>query len=382
MSTRGTRTPPLRSTHPAAAGARAPRGASGGARADGDWLQPGPPYAPGWSLGRRLPPAAAPAHAHHPRTAPDQPPPDAGPDAGPDGVPAGRVLRRRRARRGPRPQRGPSRLSYRLNRLWLTPLVRRMLTVGLPVFVISLSVGVVMSDPARQAAAHAALVDAYDSVIDRPEFRVEGVRVLGDVSAEVHAAALGRVDVTFPESSFRIDMAALRRELETIDAIRSADLRLGGDRMLELRLVERSPAVIWRHRGGLELLDGEGRRIARLTERASRADLPLLAGAGAEQEVPEALRILDAAAPLDERIRGLVRVGERRWDLVLDRDQRIALPETAPIRAIERVLALDGAQDLLARDTVLVDLRLHDRPTLRLSDGALETFQSIRHSPE
>jgi cell division protein FtsQ len=54
-------------------------------------------------------------------------------------------------------------------------------------------------------------------------------------------------------------------------------------------------------------------------------------------------------------------VGERRWDVVLDRDQRILLPETEPGRALERVLALDQAQDLLDRD-VTVDLRLEPPP--------------------
>jgi hypothetical protein len=44
--------------------------------------------------------------------------------------------------------------------------------------------------------------------------------------------------------------------------------------------------------------------------------------------VPEALALVAAARPAVPRLRGLVRMGERRWDLVLDRDQRILLPET------------------------------------------------------
>ena len=47
------------------------------------------------------------------------------------------------------------------------------------------------------------------------------------------------------------------------------------------------------------------------------------------------------------RLRGLVRVGERRWDVVLDREQRIMLPEQNPIGAVERGIVLSDLQDLL-----------------------------------
>ena len=42
-------------------------------------------------------------------------------------------------------------------------------------------------------------------------------------------------------------------------------------------------------------------------------------------------------------LRGLVRVGDRRWDLVLDRNQKIMLPEQNAPAALERLIALDKA---------------------------------------
>ena len=55
-------------------------------------------------------------------------------------------------------------------------------------------------------------------------------------------------------------------------------------------------------------------------------DLPLIAGRGAPATC-WTLALLIAAARRWAAAAGLVRVGERRWDLVLDRDQRILLPE-------------------------------------------------------
>ncbi|MCC5985752.1 MAG: cell division protein FtsQ/DivIB [Rhodobacteraceae bacterium] len=295
-------------------------------------------------------------------------------------VPAARSRARWRGRRSDRDP-APSRLTYRLNRLWLTPAVRRAVTVGLPVALVAFCVGVVVNDPVRRDAVNAIVKDMHTAFIDRPEFRIEGVAVPG-VSPELRAAVEGRIDVAFPESSFRVDLEELRRAVIAIDAVAEAELRITGARALEIRLTEREPAVVWRDRSGLHLLDAEGHRIARLAARHARSDLLLIAGEGAPEHVPEALALLEAAAPVTERLRGLVRVGERRWDVVLDRDQRILLPESGAAAALERVMALDRAQDLLARDVAVVDLRLPARPVLRLSEGAVETLHSIRQMPE
>ena len=78
------------------------------------------------------------------------------------------------------------------------------------------------------------------------------------------------------------------------------------------------------------------------------------------------------------RLRGLVRMGERRWDVVLDREQRILLPETQAVQALERVIALEGAQDVLARDVARVDMRLAQRPTVQMNKDATQELWRIR----
>jgi cell division protein FtsQ len=69
-------------------------------------------------------------------------------------------------------------------------------------------------------------------------------------------------------------------------------------------------------------------------------------------------------------------MGERRWDMVLDRDQRILLPGQDPVAALNRVIALDQAQDMLARDLSIVDMRLPRRPTIRLAQPALADIRN------
>jgi cell division protein FtsQ len=180
-----------------------------------------------------------------------------------------------------------------------------------------------------------------------------------------------RLALPLPMSSFDIDLVAARERVEGLDAVLRADLRVRSGGVLQVMITERVPVAVWRTEDGLMLVDETGHRVAGLLSRSDRPDLPLVAGDGAELVMPEALALFDAAGPLSSRIRGLVRMGERRWDIVLDREQRVMLPEKNPVQALERLLALDHAQDLMNRDILTVDLRSDHRPTLRLTPNAL-----------
>jgi cell division protein FtsQ len=139
------------------------------------------------------------------------------------------------------------------------------------------------------------------------------------------------------------------------------------------------PVVLWRLEDErLEMLDEGGHRVAGLAARTDRPDLPLIAGAGADAATGEALELLAAAQPILPRVRGLVRMGERRWDLILDRNQKIMLPAVNAVAALERLMALDKAEDLLARDVLSVDLRNEKRPVLRLAPYALNEHRKAQ----
>jgi len=268
----------------------------------------------------------------------------------------------------PRRDPAPSRWAYRMNRLWLTPAFRAAVRLGGPVALVLLVLGLWLGDADRRAAVHGIYVDLREGFQNRPEFMVDFLAIEG--ASPVLAVSIRRaLALDLPMSSFDIDLAAARIEVEAFDAVARAEVRIAPGGILQVVVTEREPAVVWRLPDGLWLLDAEGHRVARLSTREARADLPLIAGEGAERAVPEALMLIAAARPIAPRIRGLVRVGERRWNLVLDRDQTILLPARDPLRALDHALALQRAQGLLERDIVAVDLRLPARITVRLAPG-------------
>jgi cell division protein FtsQ len=182
-----------------------------------------------------------------------------------------------------------------------------------------------------------------------------------------------RLPIDFPLSSFDLDLEAIRAEVEKVTAVRSATVHIRAG-VLSIDVSERVPLVVWRSQDGLALLDETGIETARIEARDDRSDLPLIVGTNARDAVPEALALFAAADPIRDRIRGLQRVGARRWDVVLDRDQRIMLPETDPVTVFEKVIALDAAQDLLSRDVARIDFRNPRRPVLRLTATAIDSM--------
>ena len=279
---------------------------------------------------------------------------------------------------GSRPDPAPSRWSYRYQRLMLTPLFRKILSVGLPAAMIVGTVAVYLSDDARREQLALAYADIRHQIETRPEFMVNLLAVEG-ASAGVEAEIREIFPIEFPISSFDLELRDIRRLIKDLPAVADASVHIRQGGMLVAKVTEREPAALWRSRDGLAVVDLEGVRIAQLGSRSARPDLPVVAGQGANVAVPEALNILAAAAPLEGRVRGLVRMGERRWDLVLDRDQRILLPERNPVRAVERVIVLGDVQDMLERDLVAVDMRLASRPTIRMNQRAVEEWWRVRN---
>ena len=286
------------------------------------------------------------------------------------------LLQADRVKRDP----APSRLQYRLERMWLRPIWRRAVRIGVPAFLVAMTAGIWLSDEDRRALLSDGVQQVMTKVQSREEFQVRTMTVEG-ASPVVDTALRAMLPVDLPASSFDIDLTALRLQVMQLDVIESIDLRIKPGGILSAVVKEREPAILWRHARGIEILDKTGHRVASVTSRDVRPELPLIAGDGADLAVPEALALIDAAGPILPRVRGLVRRGERRWDLVLDHGQRIMLPAKGALIAMEAAIALDRAQDMLGRDIAAVDLRNPSRPVMRLGIDARNTIRAARGQP-
>jgi len=275
----------------------------------------------------------------------------------------------------------PSRLSYRLQRWMLTPGIRLGLRVGVPVCLVLMLSSAFLASEKRRDALNLFVAELRASIQERPEFMV-GLMAIDGAGRNLAEDIREVVPLDFPVSSFDLDPEQIRQVVIGLDPVKSASVRIRPGGILQIDVTERRPVVVWRTRDGVEMLDETGAHVDELAARAERPDLPLIAGEGADTQVSEALALLAAGRPLGDRLRGLVRIGARRWDVVLDRGQRILLPPDSPVHALERVIALSGGSDLLERDVAVVDMRLAARPTIRMSEQAVKDWWRIKQLNE
>jgi cell division protein FtsQ len=194
----------------------------------------------------------------------------------------------------------------------------------------------------------------------------------------VRAQILAVTNLSLPVSALDLDVVHLKDAIERLDAIETAEVQVLSDGTLEIRAVERKPTLVWRDGDTLRLIDRHANRVAEIARRSVRGDLPLIVGQSADHAISEALALVAAAAPIAARVRGLVRVGERRWDVVLDRGQTIMLPAVGAVTALRQVIALHDTEDVLNRDIIIIDMRDVNRPVLRLSDTAIAELRRLR----
>ncbi len=267
---------------------------------------------------------------------------------------------------------GPSRLSYRLARAWAQPWVRSLALVYLPLSLAALVGWAVVSTDRLRLAIEAEARGLLQRIADRPEFLVRGVAVEG-AAPELEGLLRAMVGPVKGESSLKLDLDRLRREIAGLGEVASAALFVDAAGLLTIRVRERVPAALWRDpAGALWVIDATGVVIAPAASRRAHPRLPLMAGVGAVGAVGEIGELMAAAPALVSRLRAFVRVGARRWDLALDRDLTIRLPEAKAARALAGAMALHYGEELLDRDLVVLDLRRPDRPTVRLAPRAAE----------
>ncbi|HKW52273.1 MAG TPA: FtsQ-type POTRA domain-containing protein [Stellaceae bacterium] len=176
-------------------------------------------------------------------------------------------------------------------------------------------------------------------------------------------AVLNAVAVARGTPILAVDPADAKQRLEAVPWIRSASVERRFPDTLHIRLVERQPLAFWQQHGKLVLIDRDGVVIP--TERLdSFGNLIVLVGPDAPAHGAELIDMLQTEPALAAHVAAAVRVGGRRWNLRLDNNVDIALPEDDPA-GWRRLAQLERSDGILEREIQEVDLRLPDRLVVR-----------------
>ena len=248
------------------------------------------------------------------------------------------------------------------------------LAVGLAVAVIAAgaagAVYLAHRGEARPAAApHGSLLGRALVSLGFTLQRVEVQGAPDQAKADIlRAAALSRGQ---PILDLRLD--DLRQRVEGAGWVKDAKIvRLLPDTLI-IAVVPRQPLAVWQHLGVAKVVDGEGKVIGD-ADPGRFPELPLVVGAGADQNAGAILPLLRGRPKLMAKIDALIRVDGRRWDLRLKNGGIIQLPAVGEDSALIQLDQLDQKQRILDLGFERVDLRDPDlvavRPRASMTPGA------------
>lgn len=175
-------------------------------------------------------------------------------------------------------------------------------------------------------------------------------------------SALGRYQ---GERLLEVDLDVVRQRLEALPWVREATVVRQLPDTLIGRIVEHRPVAVWQHDGQRRLLGSAGETIP-VGDLRGFARLPVLAGAGAPDRAGELFAALAGAPDLARRVSQAALVGERRWNVWLDRRIEVRLPEAGLEEAWRFLATRQRETSLLARAIELIDLRRPDWLVVRL----------------
>jgi cell division protein FtsQ len=206
------------------------------------------------------------------------------------------------------------------------------------------------------------------SITARTGFAVDQVRVSGHhETSEIDI--LGQLELDGWTSLIGFDAEKARQRIAELPWVQSAAVRKVYPDEIEVRVEERKPFAIWQHGRELAIVEESGNVIAPFSSER-HAILPLVIGLGAPEKAAQFIKKVKSYPELASRIKGYIRVGERRWDLRLENGVTVKLPENGEVEAIEDILAMDKESGVLSRDIAAVDMRLNDRLVIQLTPEA------------
>ena len=258
----------------------------------------------------------------------------------------------------------PSKIRYRLERVWLRLWLRKLILYLSLILVFStfcLLIFVYSNDWIKQKDYKNYF---KNNIFERPELSVSKLEIKTtnlDLINQINAI----LKLSFPINSIKLDINHIQKIINQIDSVESSNVRIKDSGVLLVEVIERKPVAVYRENDDLALIDLKGYKINNIFSRNDRKDLPLIVGTEGNYQVKEALEIYQLLSIYLNEIRGLIRIGERRWDIIFKNNKRVKLPEKHPKRSLRNFLSSDKSYLISSNDFVIIDLRFTNKIILR-----------------
>jgi len=208
---------------------------------------------------------------------------------------------------------------------------------------------------------------ALNSVVADAGFGISSVRLEGNRRTQPNDI-LGALGLQPGESIFTANVQSARSRLLALPWVFDAEVRRQYPDSISVSIVERLPFALWQTGEGLYVVERSGRAIS-IAEGSRFPHLPLLLGEHAPESAADLVDAVAAHRAVSARVKAMQRVSGRRWNLILDGDVMVQLPEDGWSRQLDVLEHLIVDKGVLERDISEIDLRARDNYFFVLRNG-------------
>ena len=201
---------------------------------------------------------------------------------------------------------------------------------------------------------------AYVSVMKKTQMVLKQAIIEGHIRTKKEdIQAVAELSLGMP--IFDVDLNEIHEKISQLPWIKSVLIERKLPSYLVISVTEKKPIAVWQNNKKYLPLDEAGEPI--MDEKAPLTGLILVVGQDAPKKTPALLNILDQYPMIRDRVKSAVRVGNRRWDLRLDKvdGMVVKLPEKNVEKALLRLQVSMEKEKLFQKDITSIDLGEEDR---------------------
>lgn len=250
----------------------------------------------------------------------------------------------------------PSKFQFLLARIWLRKRYRFLFICISVLVLLFLFIQFGLFKLKLHDLAVDRLKSMHNVFVERPEFTINEL-VIGVENKILKEKIINVMNVDLPTSSLRLNLEEIRLEIENLSGVQKAKVSVNSYGKLIIKVIERQPVIINKVDSRYFLLDRGGVIINEVSNRLVRSDLPLFIGMGVEDKIEEGLNLLLDLGPHIRRVNAIAWVGNRRWDILFDKNKIIKLPSSNPLETLKKLILIDAEKNILNSNISVIDLR-------------------------
>lgn len=193
-------------------------------------------------------------------------------------------------------------------------------------------------------------------------FKLENIIIEGQKNSKT-SDILAALNLKKDTPVFAINLPLVKKALEQNSWIEAAAAKRKLPNTIHIYILERTPVAVWQINQNLFLIDEQGHKIQPLSPELLKNYSHLLRVVGKGANVYAAKLIDDIAVypELAVKIKAAIRYGERRWDLELEQDITVKMPERDFPKAYKYLAELNRAAKLFDQNYKVLNFRDYNK---------------------